>query len=89
MRRWENIYFGIKDAREVKEDTITSMVNPATEAIDGFEDVKTNGFRGIYPIESEDFEELRFSLEKLRLNDAFFSSQKVLRHLVSVSVVVS
>ena len=45
------------------------MVNPATEAIDGFEDVKPMVFAGIYPIESEDFEELRF-LEKLRLNDA-------------------
>ncbi len=65
------IISGIKDAREVKVgDTITSMVNPATEAIDGFEDVKPMVFAGIYPIESEDFEELRFSLEKLRLNDA-------------------
>ncbi len=65
------IISGIKDAREVKVgDTITSMVNPATDAIDGFEDVKPMVFAGIYPIESEDFEELRFSLEKLRLNDA-------------------
>ena len=65
------IISGIKDAREVKVgDTITSMINPATEAIDGFEDVKPMVFAGIYPIESEDFEELRFSLEKLRLNDA-------------------
>ena len=65
------IISGIKDAREVKVgDTITSMANPATEAIDGFEDVKPMVFAGIYPIESEDFEELRFSLEKLRLNDA-------------------
>lgn len=65
------IISGIKDAREVKVgDTITSMVNPAVEAIDGFEDVKPMVFAGIYPIESEDFEELRFSLEKLRLNDA-------------------
>ena len=65
------IISGIKDAREVKVgDTITSMVNPAAEAIDGFEDVKPMVFAGIYPIESEDFEELRFSLEKLRLNDA-------------------
>ena len=62
---------GIKTSKEVKVgDTITSMVNPATEAIDGFEDVKPMVFAGIYPIESEDFEELRFSLEKLRLNDA-------------------
>ena len=65
------IISGIKDAREVKVgDTITSMANPATEAIDGFEDVKPMVFAGIYPIESEDFEELRLSLEKLRLNDA-------------------
>ena len=65
------IISGIKDAREVKVgDTITSVENPATAAIDGFEDVKPMVFAGIYPIESEDFEELRFSLEKLRLNDA-------------------
>lgn len=65
------IISGIKDAREVKVgDTITSAQNPATEAIDGFEDVKPMVFAGIYPIESEDYEELRFSLEKLRLNDA-------------------
>ncbi|MFC6266750.1 translation elongation factor 4 [Frigoriflavimonas asaccharolytica] len=65
------IISGIKDAREVKVgDTITSTLNPAEEAIDGFEDVKPMVFAGIYPIESEDFEELRFSLEKLRLNDA-------------------
>ena len=65
------IISGIKDAREVKVgDTITSVDNPASNAIDGFEDVKPMVFAGIYPIESEDFEELRFSLEKLRLNDA-------------------
>lgn len=65
------IISGIKDAREVKVgDTITSVENPASNAIDGFEDVKPMVFAGIYPIESEDFEELRFSLEKLRLNDA-------------------
>jgi GTP-binding protein LepA len=65
------IISGIKDAREVKVgDTITSFVNPASAAIDGFEEVKPMVFAGIYPIESEDFEELRFSLEKLRLNDA-------------------
>lgn len=62
---------GIKDAREVKVgDTITTVVGGASEAIDGFENVKPMVFAGIYPIESEDFEELRFSLEKLRLNDA-------------------
>ena len=65
------IISGIKDAREVKVgDTITTFENGATEPIDGFEEVKPMVFAGIYPIESEDFEELRFSLEKLRLNDA-------------------
>lgn len=65
------IISGIKDAREVKVgDTITTFENGAVEAIDGFEEVKPMVFAGIYPIESEDFEELRFSLEKLRLNDA-------------------
>jgi GTP-binding protein LepA len=65
------IISGIKDAREVKVgDTITSFANPAEKSIEGFEDVKPMVFAGIYPIESEDFEELRFSLEKLRLNDA-------------------
>ena len=65
------IISGIKDAREVKVgDTITTFEHGATEAIDGFEEVKPMVFAGIYPIESEDFEELRFSLEKLRLNDA-------------------
>ena len=65
------IISGIKDAREVKVgDTITTFEKGATEPIDGFEEVKPMVFAGIYPIESEDFEELRFSLEKLRLNDA-------------------
>lgn len=65
------IISGIKDAREVKVgDTITTFEHGAEKAIDGFEDVKPMVFAGIYPIESEDFEELRFSLEKLRLNDA-------------------
>ncbi|MEC5158389.1 translation elongation factor 4 [Chryseobacterium sp. MP_3.2] len=65
------IISGIKDAREVKVgDTLTTFENGATEPIDGFEEVKPMVFAGIYPIESEDFEELRFSLEKLRLNDA-------------------
>jgi len=62
---------GIKDAREVKVgDTITSFEKPAAGPIEGFEEVKPMVFAGIYPIDSEDFEELRFSLEKLRLNDA-------------------
>ncbi|MBF1098239.1 MAG: elongation factor 4, partial [Riemerella sp.] len=65
------IISGIKDAREVKVgDTITSTENPAPAPIEGFEEVKPMVFAGIYPIESEDFEELRASLEKLRLNDA-------------------
>ena len=65
------IISGIKDAREVKVgDTITTFEKGATEPIDGFEEVKPMVFAGIYPIESEDFEELRFSFEKLRLNDA-------------------
>ncbi len=62
---------GIKDAREVKVgDTITDAANPTTEKIDGFEDVKPMVFAGIYPVDTEDFEELRNSMEKLQLNDA-------------------
>ncbi|MDO4229613.1 MAG: translation elongation factor 4 [Capnocytophaga sp.] len=62
---------GIKDAREVKVgDTITSAVNGCTEVIDGFEDVKPMVFAGIYPVDTEDYEELRASMEKLQLNDA-------------------
>jgi GTP-binding protein LepA len=62
---------GIKEAKEVKVgDTITLAANPASEAIDGFENVKPMVFAGIYPVDTEDFEELRASLEKLQLNDA-------------------
>ncbi|WP_299062839.1 translation elongation factor 4 [uncultured Polaribacter sp.] len=62
---------GIKTAKEVKVgDTITDAVNPTTEIIDGFEDVKPMVFAGIYPVDTEDFEELRYSMEKLQLNDA-------------------
>jgi len=62
---------GIKDAREVKVgDTITDSVNPTINAIAGFEDVKPMVFAGIYPVDTEDFEELRSSMEKLQLNDA-------------------
>ena len=62
---------GIKDAREVKVgDTITDEKNPADGAIAGFEDVKPMVFAGIYPVDTEDFEELRNSMEKLQLNDA-------------------
>ena len=62
---------GIKKAKEVKVgDTITDAVNPTTENIDGFEDVKPMVFAGIYPVDTEDYEELRYSMEKLQLNDA-------------------
>jgi len=65
------IISGIKDAREVKVgDTITSVENPATTEIAGFTDVKPMVFAGIYPVDTEEFEELRASLEKLQLNDA-------------------
>jgi GTP-binding protein LepA len=62
---------GIKDAREVKVgDTITDAAQPTDQAIAGFEDVKPMVFAGIYPVDTEDFEELRNSMEKLQLNDA-------------------
>ena len=62
---------GIKDAREVKVgDTITDSKNPTQNAIEGFEDVKPMVFAGIYPVDTEDYEELRASMEKLQLNDA-------------------
>ena len=62
---------GIKTAKEVKVgDTITDFVNPTTDLIDGFEDVKPMVFAGIYPVDTEDYEELRNSMEKLQLNDA-------------------
>lgn len=65
------IISGIKDANEVKVgDTITSADNPAENAIEGFEEVKPMVFAGIYPVDTEDYEDLRFSIEKLRLNDA-------------------
>ena len=62
---------GIKDARDVKVgDTITDANYPTTEAVDGFEDVKPMVFAGIYPVDTEEYEELRASMEKLQLNDA-------------------
>ena len=62
---------GIKEAKEVKVgDTITLAENPTKKAISGFEEVKPMVFAGIYPVDSEDFEELRSSMEKLQLNDA-------------------
>ncbi|WP_298506899.1 translation elongation factor 4 [uncultured Maribacter sp.] len=62
---------GIKDAREVKVgDTITDAAKPTKNAIEGFEDVKPMVFAGIYPVDTDEFEELRASMEKLQLNDA-------------------
>jgi GTP-binding protein LepA len=62
---------GIKEAKEVKVgDTITDAKNPTKNAIAGFEDVKPMVFAGIYPVDTEDYEELRNSMEKLQLNDA-------------------
>lgn len=65
------IISGIKTSREVKVgDTITHVSTPCKEAISGFEEVKPMLFAGVYPIETEDFEDLRASIEKLQLNDA-------------------
>lgn len=65
------IISGIKQANEVKVgDTITLASNPCKEAIKGFEDVKPMVFAGIYPVETDDYEELRYSMEKLQLNDS-------------------
>ena len=62
---------GIKEAREVKVgDTITDAKQPTTNMIGGFEEVKPMVFAGIYPVDTEDYEELRSSMEKLQLNDA-------------------
>ena len=65
------IITGIKQSKEIKVgDTITTVENPCSEGIKGFEEVKPMVFAGIYPIDNEDFEDLRDSLEKLQLNDA-------------------
>jgi GTP-binding protein LepA len=65
------IISGIKNAKEVKVgDTITTVANPCSSGIQGFEDVKPMVFAGIYPVDTDDFEELRYSMEKLQLNDA-------------------
>lgn len=65
------IISGIKTSREVKVgDTITHVARPCEKAIEGFQEVKPMVFAGVYPIETEDFENLRTSLEKLQLNDA-------------------
>ena len=70
------IISGIKTSKEVRVgDTITHVQNPCKEAIDGFEEVKPMVFAGVYPIETEDFENLRASLEKLQLNDASLTFQ--------------
>ncbi len=70
------IISGIKTSKEVKVgDTITHVDNPCDKAIDGFQEVKPMVFAGVYPIETEDYENLRASLEKLQLNDASLTFQ--------------
>ena len=70
------IISGIKTSREVKVgDTITHVERPCKKAIEGFEEVKPMVFAGVYPIEAEDYENLRASLEKLQLNDASLTFQ--------------
>jgi len=65
------IISGIKQAKEIKVgDTLTHFERPCVDAIDGFENVKPMVFAGIYPIESDDYEELRDAMDKLQLNDA-------------------
>ncbi len=65
------IISGIKASAEVKVgDTITTVINPCLKGIDGFEDVKPMVFAGLYPVDSDDYEDLRSSLDKLQLNDA-------------------
>ncbi|TKC09373.1 translation elongation factor 4 [Pedobacter frigoris] len=65
------IISGIKEAREVKVgDTITTVDRPSTESIQGFEEVKPMVFAGIYPVDTDEFEELREAMHKLQLNDA-------------------
>lgn len=68
------IISGIKSSKEVMVgDTITSVENPCEKAIEGFEDVKPMVFAGIYPVDADDYEELRASIERLQLNDASLS----------------
>lgn len=70
------IISGIKSSKEVRVgDTITHVENPCESAIEGFEEVKPMVFAGVYPIDAEDFENLRSSLEKLQLNDASLTFQ--------------
>jgi len=68
------IISGVKASAEVKVgDTITHVKNPCDKAIEGFEDVKPMVFAGIYPVDADDYEDLRISIEKLQLNDASLS----------------
>ena len=70
------IISGIKNATEVKVgDTVTHIVNPCKHAIEGFQEVKPMVFAGVYPIDPNDYEGLRASLEKLQLNDASLTFQ--------------
>lgn len=70
------IISGIKDAKEVKVgDTVTTVSNPCSKAISGFQEVKPMVFAGVYPIDPSDYENLRASLEKLQLNDASLTFQ--------------
>ena len=70
------IISGIKTATEVKVgDTVTSVTNPCEKAIEGFQEVKPMVFAGVYPIDPNDYENLRASLEKLQLNDASLTFQ--------------
>jgi len=70
------IISGIKNATEVKVgDTVTHIVNPCKHAIEGFQEVKPMVFAGVYPINPNDYEGLRVSLEKLQLNDASLTFQ--------------
>ncbi|MFV0238128.1 MAG: translation elongation factor 4 [Flavobacteriales bacterium] len=71
------IISGIKTAVDVKVgDTITAVNHPCEKAIEGFEEVKPMVFAGIYPVDTEDYEELTYSLEKLQLNDASLTFEK-------------
>lgn len=70
------IISGIKNATEVKVgDTVTHIVNPCEKAIEGFQEVKPMVFAGVYPVDPNDYEGLRTSLEKLQLNDASLTFQ--------------
>ena len=70
------IISGIKNATEVKVgDTVTHVINPCKKAIEGFQEVKPMVFAGVYPIDPNDYEGLRASLEKLQLNDASLTFQ--------------